>query len=140
MGLSEEEKKKIEKIFVKVEYFRNILFVEVAFWVKTSPKNARNILQFLHFYMGEDFVPEENEPLFAKGYVLMKCDFRIFWYGKEWLKRLQVIAEKNPRVFLVVVESLEKLRREGSVVRFLAEWAIDEIRKMEKENEQKPAD
>jgi hypothetical protein len=132
--LSDDEKQKVESILVKIEHFAGMFFVEIAFWVKTSPKNAQNMLQFLRFYMGDDFVPEKDEPLFKKGFVLVKCDFRIYWYNKDWLKRLQIVSEKNPRVVGVFVESLEKLRRDGPVVWFMAEWAIGEIKKMEAKN------
>ena len=133
--LSGKEKEKTENIIVKIEYFSGILFVEISLWVKTSPKNAQNVLQFLRFYIGDDSVAEEDEPLFKKGFVLIKCDFRIFWYNRDWLKRLQIISEKNPRVVGVFIESLEKLRKEGPAGWSLAEWAICEIKKAEANNE-----
>lgn len=136
-GLSAEKKEKTEKIRVEIDKYICMFVVEISFWKKTSPKNAQNILHYLRFYNGDDFISDDDEHLFKKGYVLIKTELRIRWHLRKeiWLERLREASRKNPRVISAVIDALKENAKTDSTAQSLSNWAIDEIKEMGAEDE-----
>lgn len=127
--LSNEVRAKIESVSTRIEINAGFL-ARISYWVKTSPKNAKNVLRVLHFYMGDDYISEEDEQLFQKGYILMKTDFKIFWGASDdgWLEKLKDANNKNARVAPALIAELEKHKSNGLPLDFLAIRAISIIK------------